>query len=384
LTLTGGTRYYHYTEYEFGTRYLGNCTGATVCDPIYGGGNIINPPGASYHGFRSRGNLTWHITPDTMVYYTFSQGFRPGGFNRFSSLKFGNIPLCADGSTPRAGRAAGACADGGTPTSGPPQYRNPFSYAPDTLTNNEIGFKTAWFAHRLQLNGSLYDMKWKNAQFVFFDPTDGFGSSNFVTNGPNYSIKGLEIQLVARPIDGLTLQASGSWNRSEQENSVCLPVNNPALANLGQCITQTIKSGSVNNITSPLGQPNSRTAFSPPMQFSLQARYDWNVFKDYQAFVSVGASHTGGMFNQPAGYPTPGVGSTPAFPATSVRERFYQPGYTTYDGSLGVSKDRWTATVFGQNLSNSNASTYTNTAQYIEQQVPLRPRVLGLRLNYAF
>ena len=384
LTLTGGTRYYHYNEYEFGTRYLGNCVNAIVCNPIYGGGNIIAPPGASYHGFRSRGNLTWHITPDAMVYYTFSQGFRPGGFNRFSSLKFGNVPICADGSTPAAGPAAGSCANGGTPAKGPAQYQNPYSYAPDTLTNNEIGFKTDWLEHRLQFNGSVYDMKWKNAQFVFFDPTDGFGSSNFVTNGPNYTIKGVEIQLLTRPITGLTVQGSSSWNSSNQDDAVCLPVNNPALSNYGQCISQTIKSGQVNNITSPLGQPGSRPAFSPPIQFSLQARYDWKLINDYQAFISAGASHTGGMFNQPAGYPTPGVGSTPIYPATSVRERFYQPGYTTYEASLGVAKDRWTATVFGQNLSNSNASTYTNTAQYIVQQVPLRPRVLGLRVDYSF
>ena len=37
------------------------------------------------HGFRSRGNLTWHITPDIMAYYTYSEGFRPGGFNRTAS-----------------------------------------------------------------------------------------------------------------------------------------------------------------------------------------------------------------------------------------------------------------------------------------------------------
>ena len=36
---------------------------------------------------KSRGNLTWHITPDIMVYYTFSQGFRPGGFNQNSSRR---------------------------------------------------------------------------------------------------------------------------------------------------------------------------------------------------------------------------------------------------------------------------------------------------------
>ena len=84
LTLTGGTRYYHYNEYELGTQYLGNCTNVPIW-PIYGGGNIIDAEhDATYHGFKSRGNLTWHITPDAMVYYTFSQGFRPGGFNRFS------------------------------------------------------------------------------------------------------------------------------------------------------------------------------------------------------------------------------------------------------------------------------------------------------------
>ena len=383
LTLTGGTRYYHYNEYEFGTRYDGNCTDAIVCTPVYGGGNIIDPPGANYHGFRSRGNLTWHITPDAMLYYTFSQGFRPGGFNRFSSLKFGAVPECANGATPVSGPAATAC-DGAPATSGPKQYQNSYSYAPDTVTNNEIGFKSEWFDHRLQFNASVYDMEWKNAQFVFFDPTDGFGSSNFVTNGPDYRIKGVELQIVAKPITGLTLQASSSVNSTEQLNAVCLPVSNAALPNFGQCITQTIKGGAVNAITSPLGEVGSRTAFSPPLQFSALARYDWNLFKDYRAFISAGASHTGGMFNQPAGYPTPGVGSTPLYPATSVRERFYQPGYTTYDASLGVSKDNWTATFYGQNLSNSDASTYTNTAQYIEQEVPLRPRVLGLRLDYKF
>ncbi len=30
----------------------------------------------------SRVNLTYHITPDVMAYYTYSQGYRPGGFNR--------------------------------------------------------------------------------------------------------------------------------------------------------------------------------------------------------------------------------------------------------------------------------------------------------------
>ena len=378
LTITGGTRYYHYTEYEFGTRYTtgSDCVNALQCGVIYGDGNIINPAGTTYHGFRSRGNLTWHITPDAMVYYTFSQGFRPGGFNRFSRLHFGNIPVCADGSTPSA--ASSLCTSGAAPSKGAVQFQNPYSYAPDSLTNNEIGFKTEWFDHRLQFNGSLYHMSWSNVQFIFFDPLEGFGNSNFVVNGPNYRINGMELQLVARPVSGLTLQASSAWNSSTLTNEPCLIANNPALANAGSCITQTIHSGTVYDITSPLGLQGSRPAFSPALEFSLRARYDWNLFREYQAFVSFGASHVGQMSNEPVGYPPPTI------PAGSTREFFQQPGYTTYDASLGVSKDSWTATFYGQNLSNSDASTYTSSAQYIQMEVPLRPRVLGLTIAYRF
>ncbi len=93
LTLTGGTRYYHYNEYENGTLYQtndgcvnvpnGQCSEGGVAT-VYGGGANISAYNdkKTYSGFKSRGNLTWHITDDAMVYYTFSQGFRPGGFNR--------------------------------------------------------------------------------------------------------------------------------------------------------------------------------------------------------------------------------------------------------------------------------------------------------------
>ena len=101
LTLTGGTRYYHYNEYEFGTRYDANCVDEVVCSPIYGGGNIIDPTspnpgganagssypnhqapfypfGTNYHGFRSRGNLTWHITPGRDAVLHLLAGFPSG------------------------------------------------------------------------------------------------------------------------------------------------------------------------------------------------------------------------------------------------------------------------------------------------------------------
>jgi outer membrane receptor protein involved in Fe transport len=60
------------------------------------------------------------------------------------------------------------------------------------------------------------------------------------------------------------------------------------------------------------------------------------------------------------------------------------PGYTTYDAALGVSKDAWTVQVTGANLTDVNASLLTSSAQFIESQVPIRPRVVTLGFSYKF
>ena len=63
LTITGGTRYYHYNEYEFGTRYDGNCVDEIVCSPIYGGGNIIDPTSPNPGGANAGGSYPNHQAP---------------------------------------------------------------------------------------------------------------------------------------------------------------------------------------------------------------------------------------------------------------------------------------------------------------------------------
>ncbi len=363
LTFTAGTRYYRYSEYEVGSKYTtnlgcqnvpnGECLEGGVVTPEGGGHNInAENENAVYTGFKSRGNLTWHITPDVMAYYTFSQGFRPGGFNRTIAYK----------------------ADLNAHSPKVPQYDSPLSYSPDSLNNNEVGLKSEWLDHRLQVNGSVYRMTWKNAQFVLYDPV-ALGNTTFVVNGPDYRITGVELQLVAQVFEGLTLQGSGSWNSSEQTNSPCLVSNDPASPTLGECITQ-VKGKAYNN---PFGEVGTRPALSPAGQFSLRARYDWAI-NEYKAFVMVGANHIGTMTNEPPSY-TPGtIGVIP----TTTRLLYQQPGYTTYDASLGVARDNWIVQVFGQNLTDSDASTFTTSAQWITAETPLRPRVLGVKVNYKF
>jgi outer membrane receptor protein involved in Fe transport len=381
LTLTGGTRYYKYTESMHGSQYSTSTLCAGVPNGACVGSNLTAAThAADYSGFRSRGNLTWHVTPDAMLYYTFSQGFRPGAGNRKNSAET-SIDINRVTGLPTVGVDANPDLV--------KQYRKPYTYPPDTLVNNEIGWKTEWFDHHLLVNGSAYIMDWKNVQTLIYNPPV-YGNTTFGVQGPDYRIKGVELQVVWRATEGLTFQGSLSHNNASETNSPCIQsvggagapngiTGNPTAA--GSCITQVWNSILQQNvpILNPLGAVGATPAFSPTLQYNLHARYDWAI-NDYKAFFVVGASHTGAMNNEPSSF-TPGVPGT--VPSTTWL-LYNQPAYTVYDAEAGVTKDQWRVEIYGQNLGNSSASLFTSSAQFIEAQVPLRPRVLGLTVGFRF
>ncbi len=357
LTITGGTRYYNYSEYETGSQY-GTGTG---CQNIPNGctSSNVNIDNAHdqkvYQGFKSRATLTWQVNADTRTYFLFSQGFRPGGFNRSSSSV---APFTTVKSTA--------------------QFRRPISYAPDSLDNYEIGLKTQIFEHRLQLNLSAYYMQWKNVQYLFFNPTQ-LGNTTFGVNGPDFNIKGVEGQFVAKPIDGLTLQGSASYNQNKQANSPCLVANiaqaTPGAAAVGQCIT-TVKNVPFQN---PFGIAGATAPFSPEFEGNISALYEWNIGA-LKAHARVGGNYIGTEYNQPATYTS---GENVLIPNTTYL-RYRQPGYGTIDAAFGIATDHWAAEIFGSNLANSHASTFTSSAQFIKSEVPIRPRVVGMKISANF
>jgi outer membrane receptor protein involved in Fe transport len=249
------------------------------------------------------------------------------------------------------------------------------------LVNNEVGVKSEWLDHKVQVNLSLYQMDWKNVQLPLFDPVH-LGNTTFVVNGPTYRVKGAELQVVARVTEGLTVQGSSSWNSTEQTNAPCLASSGVTPATptnptpKGQCITQ------VNGqpYTNPFGVLGTAPAYSPPLQFNLRARYDW-ASADYKPFVTVGANHIASMRNEPASFPD---GNAAVGPPTTTLLKYTMPGYTTYDAAIGVSKDNWTAQINGSNITNSDASMNTSSGQFIKTEVPLRPRVITVQFGYKF
>jgi iron complex outermembrane recepter protein len=352
LTLTAGTRYFRYDEHDFGgdvgsfyckfyngkvATNFGPCS-ITNFNGFGPGGpygtNLDNqvPDSTTASGFRSRANLTWKITPDAMVYYTFSQGYRPGGFNRGTSS---HLP----------------------DANGIPQYITPVVWNPDNLTNNEVGWKTEWLDHRLIFNGSIYQEMWSNVQIGIDDPQGGLGNLAFFTNGPSYRVRGFEPQLMAVVAHGLTLSVAATWNSSSQTNSPYLVNDNPKSPTYGQTIT------SIPNPFGPLGSP---LANAPAFQGNVRLRYDWS-FNGYNMFCQVSGQHTDHSFT-----------------STGYVEAYNLPAYSTMDAAFGISKDQWYAEAYGQNLTDNNAYVSENDAQFIVTQVPLRPRVLGIKVGYHF
>jgi outer membrane receptor protein involved in Fe transport len=351
LTLTLGTRYFHIENRETGWDAgsfgcLGNPAVAQAAQPpCVNIDNYVNLNARHLDdvasGFKSRANLTWHVTDDTMLYYTWSQGFRPGGFNRGNQFATGG---------PLAG-----------------QWSDPLAYQSDTLTNNEVGWKTEWFDHRLQVNGTVYREDWKNTQVEIFDP-GLLGDLDFVTNGGNYVVKGGELQFTARITHELSIAGAGAWNSSSL-------VSTPPLYNgSGQPINLTPYGSPANPTGSPFGAIGSPLAQSPPFEANLRLRYDFR-FDDYDAFWQLAGTHQDHSFATTNSLQTDLQGNS---------INYELPAFSTLDAAVGMSRAAWAVQAYGQNLSDTRGQLSANYAQWYKAVTVNRPRTLGLRFTYRF
>lgn len=140
----------------------------------------------SERGSVGRVNLSWNVSDDNMLYFTWSEGYRPGGIQR-------------------------------RPTLG--------TYLSDFLTNTEIGWKTQWLDNRLQLNGALFTQDWDDIQIGL----TGENAITLVDNGPSASVDGLEVDLLWLATDNLRLSASAAFYDSQLEDDYCCYDDGPDL-----------------------------------------------------------------------------------------------------------------------------------------------------------
>jgi outer membrane receptor protein involved in Fe transport len=286
-----------------------------------------------------------------LLYATWSEGYRPGGFNR--------------------GSACGAK----DPTTGINQWCFPTSYDSDDLTNIEAGWKTTFWDGRAQFNGAIYQETWESAQTGLFAPQLGFPNLQSFLNGPEYEVNGIEVNVVVAPMDGLTISAAGSYNKGELSNSPQVISNVPTSPTFGEPVTESCLffdtatntcTGDVVSVQNLFGTPGTEMANSPELQFNVRARYEW-AWNDYNPFVGAAVQY-----------------QDESYSSATLVNRNLQPSWTTMDASFGVNKDAWSAELYVVNLTDENKSVYSTQTQFILAEVPMRPRTIGLRFGYEF
>jgi hypothetical protein len=219
-------------------------------------------------------------------------------------------------------------------------------------------------------------MEWLNSQIALYQPCC-LGNSTFTTTGASYGVTGLEAQFIARVTEGLTVSGSMSYNDNKQTNSPCLVSNAPGSPTLGKCITQ-VKGAPYPN---PFGVQDGISAFSPKYQGNLRARYEW-TYGEYRPWASIDGNYVSEQFNEPENYISGDQASQIVPNTTYLRYRI--PGYGTLGGSIGFQRDKWTVEVAAQNLLDSHSITLASSGQFIKAEVPLRPRVVNLKVGMKF
>lgn len=259
-----------------------------------------------------RFGLDWKPSEDTLIYGNVSRGFKAGGY-----------PLLAAVFSPQL-----------DPTT------------QEKVTAYEAGFKAA-LSNAVQLNGAVYYYDYVDQQLLGFVPIPPFGNNLTLINVPQSEVKGAELQLTWRPVEGLLISSSASYVDTEVTESFVTPdalqVDNDLL---GEAIPNT-----------------------PKWQFAGDVSYTWPVSGDMEAVLGVSLSSRSSTNAEFGEIPTLDI-----------------DGYTLFDlrAGLQANDERWKLSAWVRNVGNtfysSNASITSDTiVEYTGQ-----PRRYGLTLTYKF
>lgn len=266
-------------------------------------------PGGVNVNVRSNDNaVTFLINPrlrlneNTMIYARVASGFRPGGPNSVSA----NLPQ---------------------------------SFAPDKVTDYELGLKSDLLDRTLSLELSAFWIDWNNIQIQRVDPL-----GSYLDNGPSAVSKGFEASISLRPVSGLDLYGNVAHARAR--------------------LTEDLPAGSA------IGFAGDRLPLTP--RWSASAGIGYSVPLSGALKVNFGADwrHVGA---KPGAFPNPG------------QVRYRLPSYDSVDLRVGLSDDRFTLMLFAKNIGDARGqSADVNLGMGTTSVSVIQPRTFGLSLAANF
>lgn len=133
----------------------------------------------SFQRFTPKVGVEFKASDDVLVYASYAQGFRSGGFNGRLIAPQPNVP----------------------------------TYAPDTNESFELGVKTD-LGRMLRVNASLFYSKYRGIQQTISDPAVQFR----VANAGDAELYGFELEVAAAPVTGMNITAGIGYTSSSFQN----------------------------------------------------------------------------------------------------------------------------------------------------------------------
>jgi len=324
------------------------------------GGNIFRAPEALTFPDIDQGRFTYRLglnyqpTKDHLFYLTYSTGYKSGGYNSGG----GSVSL--------------------TPGNNPALTKRVFDR--ETVQDWELGTKNSWLDHKLTTNLNFYRMDISGFQDRAFD-----GVSFTVLNAGKLRQQGFEFDGVARPFGGLSLFASVAYldsNFLDYTNAPGLP---GCAAASEAAIPQKCKDAGIVHLTQNL---NGEPAPNSP-KWSGRIGFDWVGDLGSTGWTWDATSNLSFFSKQFEGI------------ITDANPQTIEPSYAVLGARLSLSSpdNRWTASLFGNNLLNKQYGL-ANLYQPLDSSLGLRntvfpgstavrrqhadPRTVGASLTFRY
>jgi len=355
LKLTGGIRYF-WTDYKVRgfAGVAGSAAGVGCTTPLPDDERLTcvntNPNAADGTGrYKEDGEthkvaLDWQFQPDKMVYFNYSTGFRPGGFNR-----------------PLRIRSLG-------------KIVNVAPFKSETLTNFEVGVKTTW-NNIFRFNAAVYYEKWNNIQYgVVVSGAQGAGMTG---NAGKAEVKGIEYDADLR-LGKVTISTSGAFNDAKLKGDFCnfaLNTATESISQLSSCTLGEFVEGSSPPTPQVAAANGTRLPRQPRFKGTTSIRYDTDL-GDYAAYIQGAALYQ--------------TGATQDLNVESNELLGNTKGFVSFDFSGGIKKDNWSVTLFLQNAFDKRGQLTRNTFCSIDfcanssRTFTIKPQFFGIRFGQKF
>jgi iron complex outermembrane receptor protein len=314
LDITGGLRYYNFTEDR-----------DQVFDGIFAhdstGTKVVSQPGSTKaDGIAPRVIASWRTSDALTINAQVAKGFRLGGIN--DPL---NVPLCTPGDLAT--------------------FSGHDSWVDESAWNYELGTKSSLMNGRGSLNVSAFYMDIQDLQLVL---TAGSCSSRLVFNVPKARTSGLEVEFAATPNEHLDFAVSGTFNNSELRSTV----------------TQTDSLGNVSPVSGIV--EGNRLPSVPELQGAAAATYKWRMGGPASvAYVTGSWSYVGTRYTQiddlAAGFGTVNLNS---FAPNNIGGPFTQstftfnpemPAYNLLNLRVGLTRANYDISLYMNNVTDERA-----------------------------